>query len=54
MLNLFDDNQPLTLSMLNSLVRETIENYLPDSFWLQAELASVRESRGHCYMELVE
>ena len=51
---LFDDTQPMTLSMLNGLVRETIEEYLPDTLWVQAELASVRENRGHCYMELVE
>ena len=44
----------LTLSMLNSLVREVVEISMPDSYWVQAELASVRESRGHCYMELIE
>ena len=51
---LYDDTQPLTLSMLNGIVRETIESEMPDSYWVQAELASVRENRGHCYMELVE
>ena len=51
---LYDDTQPLTLSMLNGIVRETIESEMPDSYWVQAELASVRENRGHCYMELIE
>ena len=51
---LFDDTQPLTLSTLNSIVREAIEDAMPDSYWVQAELASVRENRGHCYMELIE
>ena len=51
---LFDDTQPLTLSTLNGIVREAIEDAMPDSYWVQAELASVRENRGHCYMELIE
>lgn len=53
-MNLFDDTQPLTLSALNGLVRETISLALPDAYWVQAELAGIRESRGHCYMELIE
>lgn len=40
--------------MLNGMVREAIEGCLPETFWVQTELASVRESHGHCYMELVE
>lgn len=49
-----DNNDFLSLSQLNSLVREVIELSLDGSYWVEAELASVRESRGHCYMELVE
>lgn len=45
---------PLTLSELGSLVREVIELSMPDDYWVTAELASVRENHGHCYMELVE
>ena len=45
---------PLTLSQLNGLVREVIELSMPDDYWVVVELASVRESHGHCYMELVE
>ena len=44
----------MTLSMLNGLVRETISLALPEAYWVQAELAGIRESRGHCYMELIE
>ena len=53
-MNFFDTTQPLTLSMLNGIVRQTIEHNLQESFWVQAELASVRENHGHCYMELIE
>jgi len=43
-----------TLQLLNALVREAIEIELPDEYWVEAELSECRESRGHCYMELVE
>lgn len=43
-----------TLRLLNALVREAIEIELPDEYWVEAELSECRESRGHCYMELVE
>ena len=44
----------LTLYELNSLVREVIELQLPNEYWVEAELSECRESRGHCYMELIE
>ncbi len=44
----------LTLHELNAMVRETIELHLDADYWVVAELASVRPSHGHCYMELVE
>lgn len=44
----------MTLYELNQLVREVIEETLYDEYWVEAELAEVREVRGHCYMELVE
>ena len=43
-----------TLHTLNALVREAIEAELSDEYWVEAELSECRESRGHCYMELVE
>ncbi|MCR4852192.1 MAG: exodeoxyribonuclease VII large subunit [Prevotella sp.] len=47
-------NDTLTLYELNSLVRETIEIQLPQSYWVEAEVSEVREVRGHCYMQLIE
>lgn len=44
----------LSLYELNQLVRETIDVSMPDEYWVEAELAEVREVRGHCYMELVQ
>jgi exodeoxyribonuclease VII large subunit len=44
----------LTLYELNNLVREVIESELSHEYWVEAELSEVRESRGHCYMELIE
>ena len=44
----------LTLYELNSLVREVIECELSNEYWVEAELSECRESRGHCYMELVQ
>ena len=36
------------------MVREAIEGEMSSEYWVRAELAEIRESRGHCYMELVE
>ena len=44
----------LTLYELNMLVRETLELSLNAEYWVEAELSEVRESRGHCYMELIQ
>lgn len=61
--SLFTDDEPdtatshdshLTLFELNSLVRKTIELTQPDCYWVEAELAEVRERSGHCYMELIQ
>jgi exodeoxyribonuclease VII large subunit len=43
-----------SLLELNSLVRETIECELPNEYWVEAELSECRESRGHCYIELIQ
>ena len=48
------DNTALTLSELNGMVRSTIESVLTEEYWVEAELSEARESRGHCYMELIE
>ena len=44
----------LTLFELNSLVRSAVELTLADDYWVETELAEVRERGGHCYMELVQ
>ena len=44
----------LTLFELNSLVREVLECEMPDEYWVEAELSECRESRGHCYLELIQ
>ena len=43
-----------SLIELNRMVREAIECELPDEYWVEAELSECRESRGHCYMELIQ
>ena len=44
----------LSLLELNSLVRQVIEQTFNKEYWVEAELSECRESRGHCYMELIE
>lgn len=44
----------MTLLELNGMVRRAMERGLPGEYWVETELSEARESRGHCYMELVE
>ena len=46
--------QRYSLRQLNLLVREAIEDAIPDEYWVEAELSECRENSGHCYMELIE
>ena len=48
------NNDRFSLLELNSLIREAIEMQLPNEYWVEAELSECRESRGHCYMELIQ
>lgn len=48
------EGKALTLLELNTMLRTAVERSLPGEYWVEAELAEARESRGHCYMELVE
>lgn len=48
------NNKALTLTELNSLVADAVAFGVPGEYVVTAELAGVRLSRGHCYMELVE
>lgn len=43
-----------SLFELNHLVSAAIERMLPNEYWVEAEIAELRESRGHCYIELVQ
>lgn len=44
----------LTLSQLQAIVREKIEESFPSTFWLMAETLDLRVSNRHCYLEFVE
>ena len=44
----------VTLYELNCLVSKVIESEMPSEYWVEAELSECRESRGHCYMELIQ
>lgn len=44
----------LTLYELNSLVVELIDKVMLSSYWVEAEIADARESKGHLYLELIE
>ncbi len=44
----------LTLYELNNILAECIHTSMPGFYWVEAELANVREAGGHCYMELVQ
>ena len=47
--------EALTLLDLNALVRRSLEQCLPDEYWIQAELSDVRSNAtGHCYLEFVQ
>ncbi len=47
--------RPIRLSELQSSVREVLQDAFPNSLWVMAEAASVRQSpQGHTYLELVE
>lgn len=47
-------NRHLSLYELNGLVKQAIDHLLPDEYWVEAELSEVRESKGHCYIELIQ
>lgn len=46
---------PLSLSELNQLIRQTLDSNLSPSYWIIAEIGELRDSvKGHAYLELVE
>lgn len=49
------DNLSFSLLELNAQVRDAIQSYLPDAYWLRAETSDVRRNQnGHCYLEFIE
>ena len=53
--SLGEGGERLSLLELNSLVRRSLEQCLPDEYWIQAELSDVRSNTtGHCYLEFVQ
>ena len=49
------EGERLSLLELNALVRRSLEQCLPDEYWIQAELSDVRtNTTGHCYLEFVQ
>ena len=47
--------EALSLLELNALVRRSLEQCLPDEYWVQAELSDVRtNSTGHCYLVFIQ
>ena len=51
---MIQQDKAMTLFELNGMVRTTLERGMRDEYWVEAELAEARETRGHCYMELVQ
>ena len=50
-----EGGERLSLLELNALVRRSLEQCLPDEYWIQAELSDVRSNTtGHCYLEFVQ
>ncbi|HLT08557.1 MAG TPA: exodeoxyribonuclease VII large subunit [Cyclobacteriaceae bacterium] len=46
---------PLSLSELNQLIRQTLDSNLSPNYWIIAEIGELRDSvKGHAYLELVE
>ena len=47
--------EAISLYELNSLVKQSLRQSLPGSYWVQAELSDVRSNwSGHCYLEFVQ
>ncbi len=44
----------MTLYELNSMVTATLKEVFQELLWVEAELTEIRESNGHCYMEVVQ
>ena len=49
------NNSAISLYELNNLVKDVLEETLPETFWVRAETSDVRVNQnGHCYLEFIE
>ncbi|MEG2573234.1 MAG: exodeoxyribonuclease VII large subunit [Bacteroides sp.] len=49
------ETTPLSLYDLNTLVKDNLNQCMPDEYWIQAELSDVRSNAtGHCYLEFIQ
>lgn len=46
--------QTLTLTQFCQCIHTALDVTMPDSYWVCAEVSSLSERNGHCYMELVD
>ena len=47
--------QKLSLSELNELIKDSLQEAFPSLVWVVAEVSEIKENRsGHCYLELIE
>lgn len=46
--------QRFSLLQLNQVIQQLVESAFSQTFWVEAEVASANESRGHLYLELIE
>lgn len=47
--------EKLSLSELQSIIRDSLYIAFPDTFWIVAEISEIKENyAGHCYLELIE
>ena len=54
----FENNsqEEMSLQELNTIVRQAINDTLPETYWVRAEMSDVRinTTSGHCYLEFIE
>mgnify|MGYP000847439391 CR=1 FL=1 len=49
------NNVAISLYELNVLIKDVLNDALPDKFWIRAETSDVRVNQnGHCYLEFIE
>ncbi|GHU62095.1 exodeoxyribonuclease 7 large subunit [Bacteroidia bacterium] len=44
----------LSLSQLNTLIGEVLQDSFPETYWMMAETSDVRINNRHCYLEFIE